>query len=181
MSRTIPEAPFDAERARLREAGEQWKICRWCGVALSGRRTAWCSQAHTDEYLIRRSPGIARVHVGRRDRGVCALCGRDTRALERFWGKRFTYFYHHDNRDLHRRLHRAWRRMKRASLGVEYRRTGYWDMDHIVPVVEGGGGCGLDNLRTLCIPCHRDETAELAKRRAAGHRPQRELALEKTG
>jgi 5-methylcytosine-specific restriction endonuclease McrA len=39
-------------------------------------------------------------------------------------------------------------------------------MDHIVPVVEGGGDCGLENLRTLCWACHHRETAALAKRRA---------------
>ncbi|MCG8436406.1 MAG: HNH endonuclease, partial [Gammaproteobacteria bacterium] len=37
-----------------------------------------------------------------------------------------------------------------------------WEMDHIVPVSDGGGGCGLDNLRTLCIPCHKSESARLA-------------------
>lgn len=41
-----------------------------------------------------------------------------------------------------------------------------WEMDHIVPVVEGGGSCGLENLRTLCVPCHRAVTAELKKRLA---------------
>jgi 5-methylcytosine-specific restriction endonuclease McrA len=40
-------------------------------------------------------------------------------------------------------------------------------MDHIVPVIEGGGGCGLDNLRTLCRKCHVEETAALRKRMAA--------------
>lgn len=42
-----------------------------------------------------------------------------------------------------------------------------WEMDHIVPVVEGGGECGLDGLRTLCLPCHRAETAALRRRLAA--------------
>ncbi len=37
----------------------------------------------------------------------------------------------------------------------------FWEADHIVPVAEGGGGCGLDNLRTLCTPCHQSETAKL--------------------
>ena len=46
----------------------------------------------------------------------------------------------------------------------------YWEMDHIIPVVEGGGDCGLENLRTLCVPCHRRETAALAKRRAEARR-----------
>jgi len=31
-------------------------------------------------------------------------------------------------------------------------------------VAEGGGACGLDNLRTLCTPCHRAQTAALRKR-----------------
>ena len=35
---------------------------------------------------------------------------------------------------------------------------GLWDADHIIPVKNGGGCCGLDNLRTLCIPCHKNIT-----------------------
>ena len=44
---------------------------------------------------------------------------------------------------------------------------GRWEADHIVPVVEGGGGCGLDGYRTLCIPCHRLVTRDLMGRLAA--------------
>ncbi len=29
-----------------------------------------------------------------------------------------------------------------------------WEADHIVPVADGGGECGLDNYRLLCRPCH---------------------------
>jgi 5-methylcytosine-specific restriction endonuclease McrA len=57
----------------------------------------------------------------------------------------------------------------RAALGAQYcarELNRYWDADHVVPVVEGGGGCGLENYRTLCIPCHRIETAELRRRLA---------------
>lgn len=39
-----------------------------------------------------------------------------------------------------------------------------WEADHIVPVVEGGGGCGLEGYRTLCVPCHKTHTAALARR-----------------
>lgn len=49
--------------------------------------------------------------------------------------------------------------------GIPGRSSG-WDADHIVPVVEGGGQCGLENYRTLCHPCHKRATAELARRRA---------------
>jgi len=40
---------------------------------------------------------------------------------------------------------------------------GLWDADHIVPVKEGGGLCGLDNLRTLCIKCHKTITTSFVK------------------
>jgi 5-methylcytosine-specific restriction endonuclease McrA len=35
---------------------------------------------------------------------------------------------------------------------------GLWDADHIIPVKDGGGLCGLENMRTLCIPCHKKIT-----------------------
>ena len=45
--------------------------------------------------------------------------------------------------------------------------TGHlWQADHIVPVVEGGGECGLENIRTLCTSYHKSETAKLRKRMA---------------
>jgi 5-methylcytosine-specific restriction endonuclease McrA len=40
----------------------------------------------------------------------------------------------------------------------------FWQVDHIIAVSEGGGGCGLENLRTLCVPCHDKETEDLRRR-----------------
>ena len=37
---------------------------------------------------------------------------------------------------------------------------GLWDADHIIPVKDGGGSCGLENIRTLCIKCHKVVTKE---------------------
>ena len=55
-----------------------------------------------------------------------------------------------------------------------------WQADHIVPVIEGGGECTLDNLRTLCTSCHNAETAALRKRLAGSRKspPQPMLPLE---
>jgi hypothetical protein len=50
----------------------------------------------------------------------------------------------------------------------------FWEADHIVPVIEGGGDCGIENLRTLCWRCHKSETAALAGRRAKAKRPQQD-------
>lgn len=43
--------------------------------------------------------------------------------------------------------------------------TSWWEADHIVPVVEGGGQPKtLDAYRTLCWGCHRAETKALRSR-----------------
>jgi hypothetical protein len=51
----------------------------------------------------------------------------------------------------------------RYARGLE---SSLWEADHIVPVSEGGGQCGLDNYRTLCVPCHKAETARLKREQA---------------
>lgn len=56
-------------------------------------------------------------------------------------------------------------------------RSSGWDADHIIPVIEGGGLCGLENYRTLCHPCHKKETAALAARRTQARRQQKAPAL----
>ena len=46
----------------------------------------------------------------------------------------------------------------------------WWEADHITPVVEGGGECGPEGYRTLCVACHRHETSALARRLAEERR-----------
>ncbi len=52
-----------------------------------------------------------------------------------------------------------------------------WEADHIIPVIEGGGGCTPDGYRTLCLKCHRAETAALAGRLAAKRRAAKAAAI----
>jgi hypothetical protein len=129
-------------------------LCRRCGGEIakgSGRRT-FCSAECVVEWKIRTQPEFAAELVHARDKGVCVACRRDCEALYRKirvtkWARRT-------------------RRM--AELGLPaylLRRRRYWEVDHIQAVVEGGGCCGLDNLRTLCWECHRKVTRELQIRR----------------
>ena len=43
--------------------------------------------------------------------------------------------------------------------------SGQWEADHTIPIVEGGD-LTPENLRTLCVGCHRGETAKLRRRMA---------------
>jgi 5-methylcytosine-specific restriction enzyme A len=35
-----------------------------------------------------------------------------------------------------------------------------WEVDHILPVADGGGECGLENYRLLCRRCHAAVTRQ---------------------
>lgn len=138
------------------------------------------------EWRLRSDPGYARRAVEKRDAAVCAGCGLDTRTLERdlrralvaLTGDREWTRTHRVWEDgvLVPRFRRPLRRALRArgalpalraleALGLAVDRS-FWEADHVVAVVEGGGLCGLDNLRTLCRPCHRAATRALRARRA---------------
>jgi hypothetical protein len=67
----------------------------------------------------------------------------------------------------------VWERDKGICAGCRkicYNSGRDWQADHILPVCEGGGECGLENYRTLCTDCHKKETAALARRRADARR-----------
>ncbi|MEP7132736.1 MAG: HNH endonuclease signature motif containing protein [Acidobacteriota bacterium] len=135
-------------------------------------RRTFCSQDCVDALLVRTSPSAARGRVFERDRGVCASCGLDTesrkRAIARLRRKDPTDKTVRKARELTAGFERAVTiRAGRPWIAVG---RSLWEADHLVPVVEGGGGCGLENLRTLCIPCHHGVTSELARRRAASRR-----------
>jgi 5-methylcytosine-specific restriction endonuclease McrA len=46
-----------------------------------------------------------------------------------------------------------------------------WEADHVLPVADGGGESPLENLRTLCRPCHIVVTAEWRPNRRNGWLP----------
>ena len=132
-------------------------LCRWCRVEVSGRRRTFCSDDCVHEWRLRSSVSYLRECVFERDRGVCALCAHDTeKERRRVMRMKFAA-----------RMQEL-QALQRAGL-VPRKRKSWWDADHIVPVVEGGDS-NLENVRTLCYPCHRGVTAELRARRKQGLR-----------
>src|SRR5581483_9528362 len=114
-------------------------LCRWCSLEVPRGRFTFCSAYCVHEWKLRSQPAYLREQVFLRDRGLCAVCRVDTVAA------------------LHQ-LRRSRGARRQALLQhwaiAQYRRRSLWDADHIVPVIEGGGECDLDNIRTLCLRCH---------------------------
>jgi 5-methylcytosine-specific restriction enzyme A len=149
-TRTLAEAG-SIRRATLPLGPNGLPLCRWCQLEiLARRRRTFCSDYCVHQWRLRSDPAYLRDLVLARDRGICAACSTDTlaayAALKRSRGKA-----------------RAEALTLWGLKSVASRRS-LWDADHILPVAEGGGQCDLDNIRTLCLPCHREATADLRRR-----------------
>ena len=145
--------------------------CRVCGCERKeGERwQTWCRGPCLDWYKFRSNASTVRWVIGKRDKGICALCGFDTAALQAEL-RRLSIWHPKQTAGEHRAMTRL-RRLVWELAGYEGRIQAHvWEADHIVPVVEGGGMCGPEGFRTLCLPCHHQETAALAARRAARRR-----------
>ncbi len=147
--------------------------CRWCDSWLSGRRTSFCNAECKAEVEIRCGIGI-RDYVYDRDHSICAKCGRDCNKAHR----RIMYIMNKplrgldlSNEIIHRLRSnmkgRKWRRKHRLIRILNLPRwDGYkslWEVHHKHMVKHGGGACGLDNLQTLCLWCHHEETKPFDK------------------
>ena len=139
--------------------GDGKPICRWCrGPVVAPRRT-FCGEACVHEWKIRSSPWYVRREVKKRDKGICRLCGFNVIKAHREWSRQ-------KPPAPDRAARRQWRRLRPR-----------WEADHIVPVADGGGECGLDNYRLLCRACHvQVTTAWRAQRRLAPDGERRHLA-----
>jgi len=135
-------------------------LCRWCGQEVAPPRKTFCGGTRTSlEWRISTADQYRDTHVYRTLVG--ATMGQGC---------------------IHEHLLRSSPAYARLSCWVRDRGqcalcptacgdlSGPWDCDHVKPVVKGGGSCGLENLRTLCRPCHKRETKLLAARRAEARR-----------
>ena len=173
---TVRHERAGSRRKRLgRNKGE----CTWCGQQVPKGRFSFCSADCVQAFKLTNDAGAVRAAVLERDDGICALCRVDTKVMhEIFTSLRELQPFFLPQRYPHGGLCRGFH--KRTGRGGYYecwcqwcvslreaRDLSAWEADHIVPVVEGGGLCGLDNYRTLCLACHKEETAKLTRRLAA--------------
>lgn len=139
--------------------------CTWCGKPVPKGCQTWCSPECVAAFQERCDSAAQARLVEQRDAWTCQQCGRDTklakqnglRAAEEV-AKAFGVG----------RYGKESREAQHAAMQQHGWERGHWyEVDHIVPVVEGGGLMGIANLRLLCGVCHAEATRQLAKRRSA--------------
>jgi len=135
------------------------KLCYNCRKALPKGRPYNCSPECSEEWRTKTSPSHMRFLLRQRDHGVCALCNVDTEALKKEYRTLpKSQGWDENSTDARRDF------LKVHGIPAGRTTTDWWDADHIISVIEGGGECGLSNYRTLCIPCHQKVTRELHSR-----------------
>ncbi len=131
--------------------------CRWCGKGVKPPRRTMCSPECVHEMQLRTNGRYLRDCVYKRDKGICKLCNVDTKLIAKtalsLTGKKKKEYLKENSISLKRKI---WKRKHGGGL---------WDADHIIPVKEGGGMCGLENIRTLCIKCHKVVTKNSYKKK----------------
>jgi 5-methylcytosine-specific restriction endonuclease McrA len=162
-----------------------FSLCRQCGDECDNKRQTYCSPACVAQWKLERWPTVQRRHVWERDGGVCRSCGFNVKRFERrarwisdrLGARSFNISRLHGpawTREFNA-IKRNGARLERCVVRVvaRYRFKAhranwlphFWEMDHCVPLAEGGTN-ELENLRVLCVPCHRAETKALAGRLA---------------
>lgn len=128
-------------------------LCRCgCNVECQPPRRTFASDNCVHTYLLRRSGSYLRRCIKQRDRTICAHCQLDCGKLRRQLKKAKA------DGDV-----AAVKQLQQQYPRLKANRS-YWEADHIVPVVKGGGeSTDLNNFRTLCIECHLKVTNELKK------------------
>lgn len=146
------------------------KKCRWCGLdvhRLSPKRRTFCSDECVHEFSLRSSSSYMRQYIAKRDKYKCQICGLDCKGFLR-------HLHQWVKEKMAGIAYSEWSKRRKefeteyfAQHGMEWvntnNRSTFYDIDHVVPVILGGGQCGEDNLRTVCLSCHRKETAKLRK------------------
>ena len=134
------------------------RLCRCgCGQEVPPPRRTWASAECVERVRLRCDWAVVRKHVYELHRGLCALCGCHPESLR---AQVREALLEGDRRPLERAAAEGWPRLGR----------GWYEIDHITPVCEGGDAQGRANLRVVCYRCHLTLTAALNRTRRAARK-----------
>ena len=127
-------------------------LCRYCKEEpVQAPYRAFCSYRCCREFRIRRYPEVAKEEYIKAYGDQCVKCKKSEHILYGAWKE-------------------AYDRLFGMALDDLLKPFPFFQLDHIRPVIDGGGECGLDNLRLLCRACHGGITARFNHGRAERRR-----------
>lgn len=116
--------------------------CGWCGSALPSGRRRWCSDACSEEFWRNHWWSMARREAKRRDRRRCVRCGHAPLKRPKGGGPALAAWRAQRAKDRLEVNHRSACEGRHSSLSCSHH---------------------LDNLETLCVPCHAEHTRALPR------------------
>lgn len=169
------------DRSRYPKQPEK-KKCRGCHADVPKGRSSWCSNNCYDTY----EPKRVRWFCQQRDKYICHHCGVDAEKIRKRYEhanrweapNQYRYFqsgiFEREKYDaalkIAHRHERRWRdaaKKRMAAMRAEswpHTFRDWWEMDHIKSYSEGGLTV-LENVRTLCVLCHKKRTKKWHKDR----------------
>ena len=180
-SPSLSSTPSPNQRKRKRRSIPVRKRLTKKVVSVNGRLTAWIS--HKDHQLFcggscrsvffqTRSGSALRRRVHLAEMYVCGMCGLVCgELLETLRGMESV----EDRKEEVLRMAPRFAELpKQLDRLVEHPLAGrLYHADHVTPVWKGGGECGLENMQTLCVPCHLAKTKLETRERAELRREQK--------
>ncbi|KGN63703.1 DNA annealing helicase and endonuclease ZRANB3 isoform X1 [Cucumis sativus] len=156
---------------RKKEYAQGWTLteeplCKLCQTPCQGINAKapeyledlFCNLGCYEEYRVRISTTSLRRELFQMEHGVCSNCRLDCHKLV----KHIQPLTLDMRRDYIEKVapNLASRKKLLEKIVNNPTEGNAWHADHIVPVYRGGGECRLENMRTLCVACHFDVTAE---------------------
>jgi 5-methylcytosine-specific restriction endonuclease McrA len=133
-------------------------LCRCgCGLEVLPPRRSWRSDECLDRVRLRCDWSVVTKHVYELDKGLCRICGCHPETLRAAVREALADGH---TAALEQAKADGWPRVTRK----------WYEIDHFIPVSDGGGSEGRRNLRVLCFRCHAVRSREQTRARAEKRR-----------
>lgn len=138
-------------------------FCLWCGSKdFQFNRRRYCNSFCTDSahvYCYPHSPSSKAFILIERQEFCCKFCGISYEdQIDKFIPTQVKRNIEHNERC------KKYEWLTKISEKVTYFQIGnhiggLMDLDHIVPIYQGGDGIGLKNVQVICCKCHKIKTS----------------------